>query len=110
MTHPNDTDNSKVRHHEIDPYTLKMSASHSKTLQTSDIVALVQNRGKVTLNGKELVLKSPSLTDSTLQEIVNEPTLSIKPLGTPTKNGECEFELRSSKRVLKIKINCKEHK
>jgi hypothetical protein len=83
--------------------------SHSKTLQASDIKALIQNKGKVTLQNRELTLKDPSPTDARLQEMIKEPTLTVTAIGDPTKDGECEYELKSIRRVLTIKVSCKDN-
>ncbi|MBA3813508.1 MAG: hypothetical protein H0X26_03315 [Alphaproteobacteria bacterium] len=88
--------------------TLKPSPNHNKSLQAVDIKALIQNQGKVTFQGRDLILIEPSATDPRFQEMINEPTLSVTALGDPSKNGDCEYELKSSGRILKIKVNSKD--
>jgi len=81
--------------------------SQTKTIQASDIKSLIQKEGKATINDKELVLKSPASTDPKLQEIVKDPALSVKPIGSATANGECEYELSANGKSVKIKVECK---
>jgi hypothetical protein len=80
---------------------------HKNFLQAADLKALSQNKGKVKLQDRELILKEPSATDSRFQEIINEPTLTVTPLGKPSKSGDCEYELKSATRVLTIKVSSK---
>ena len=110
MTKQNDTSgshNPNINQSEIDMHSLKAISSHSQT-QSSDIIALVQNKGKVILNDKEFILESPSYSDPVLQQIVTEPTLAIRALSKPTKTGECDYELKSSQRIVNVKITIKE--
>lgn len=103
----NEPNSSHAVPEHMDSSTLHPSRVDHKTIQSSDIVALLQNKGKVTLNGQTLVLKEPSATDPRFQEMINEPTLSVTPIGKPSERGECEYELRSTGRTLTIKIDCK---
>ncbi|MBY0500945.1 MAG: hypothetical protein K2P93_02975 [Alphaproteobacteria bacterium] len=101
---PKDSKNPNIHSAHIDSHTLKVSDPHSSTLKATDIVALIQNHGKVVLHGKEIVLMDPSSTDPRLKVMINEPTLSLMPIGKTPENGEGEYELRSSKRLVKLKL------
>jgi hypothetical protein len=79
----------------------------TKTIQASDIKSLIQRQGKATINDKEVTLKSPAASDPKLQEIVKDPSFSVKPVGTTSANGEREFELSANGKTVKIKIDCK---
>jgi len=79
----------------------------TKTIQASDIISLIQRQGKATINDKEVTLKSPAASDPKLQEIIKDPSLSVKPVGSPAANGEREYELSSNGKSVKIKIECK---
>lgn len=90
-----------------DSSALHSSRTNHKTIQSSDIVALLQNKGKVTLNGRTLTLKEPSASDPRFQEMINEPTLSVTPIGKPSESGAGEYEVTSTGRKLTIKIDSK---
>jgi len=90
-----------------DTYNPEGTQAQTKTIQVSDIKSLIQREGKATLNDKELILKSPAPTDPKLQEIIKDPALSIKPVGSATANGECEYELNANGKSVKIKVACK---
>jgi len=77
------------------------------SIQTSDIKSLIQGEGKATIGDKELVLKSRASTDPKLLEIMKDPTLSVKPIGSPAENGECEYELSANGKLVKVKVACK---
>jgi len=96
--------NPVEQHKELDPHTLKALQTPSKDIQASHIKALLQNKGKITLDGKELILKDPSPTDPRLLEMVDEPTLSVEPVSTPPEKGDCEYDLKSIGRKVRIKI------
>jgi len=93
--------------HQTGTSTLHPSRIDHKTIQSSDIVALLQNKGKVTLNGRTLTLKEPSASDPRFQEMINEPTLSVTPIGKPSESGAGEYEVTSTGRKLTIKIDSK---
>jgi len=78
----------------------------TKTFQPADIKKLVQNQGKTTINNQEFVLKSPAATDHNLQEIVKDPSFSVKPVGGTASNGACELELSANGKSVKIKVDC----
>lgn len=107
QTDPKKSKNPNINQPEIDMHSLKIISTHSD-VKTSDIIALVQNNGKVILNKKEFILKNPSYNDRILQQIITEPTLTIRPLGKPTKTGEFDYELKSIKRMVNIKISIKQ--
>ena len=92
MTHTNDPTNNQT---------------HTCTIQPSDIKNLIQQQGKLTINNKEFVLKSPTVTDPKLQEIVKDPAFSVKPVGDAAPNGECEYEVSANGKSVKIKLDCK---
>ena len=75
-----------------------------QTLQSSEIKSLIQKHGRVTFGDTEFVLKHPTPTDPTLQEIVNDPAFTATPAGRPSENGDCEYDLRASGKSLKIKV------
>jgi hypothetical protein len=104
---PRDSKNPNIHSTNIDPHTLKVSDPHSGAIKATDIVALIQNQGKILLHGKEIVLMDPSFTDPRLKVMISEPTLSITSIGKPSENGEGEYELRSSKRLVKLKLSIK---
>ena len=79
----------------------------TKTIQASDIISLIQRQGKATINDKEVTLKSPTASDPKLQEIIKDPSLSVKPVGSPSANGERKYELSANGKSVKIKIDCK---
>jgi len=81
--------------------------TETKTIQASDIKSLIQRQGKATINDKEFTLKSPVASDPKLQEIIKDPSLSVKPVGSPAANGEREYELSANGKSVKIKIDCK---
>ena len=81
--------------------------AETKTFQASDIKSLIQKQGKATINNKEFVLKSPASSDPKLQEIVKDPSLSVKAVGTAGANGEREYELTANGKSVKIKVDCK---
>jgi len=82
--------------------------TNPKIIQKSEIKDLIQRRGKLTTGDRELVLKSPVSTDPKLQEIINDPDLSVKPVGSPAANGENEYELTANGKSIKIKFDRKE--
>lgn len=104
---PKDSKNPNIHPLKIDSHALKKSVEHSNDLKATDIVALIQNQGKVTLDGKEIVLIDPSSTDSRLKVMINEPTLSLMHIGNTSEKGVNVYELRSSKRFLKLKLSIK---
>jgi hypothetical protein len=79
----------------------------AKAIQASDIKSLIQRQGKATINDKEVVLKSPAATDPKLQEIIKDPALTVKAVGSPGANGEREYELTANGKSVKIKVDCK---
>lgn len=79
----------------------------TKTFQASDIKSIIQGQGKATIGGKEFVLKHPASTDPKLQEIVKDTALSVKLIGSPAANGECEYELSANGKSVNIKVDCK---
>ena len=81
--------------------------TQAKNFQPSDIKSLVQRQGRATINDKEVILKSPAASDPKLQEIVKDPSLSVKPTGSAGANGETEYELSANGKSVKIKIDCK---
>jgi hypothetical protein len=78
----------------------------TKTFQPADIKKLVQSQGKAMIHDKEFVLKSPAATDHNLQEIVKDPSFSVKPVGGTAANGACEYELSAKGKSVKIKVDC----
>lgn len=94
------------QHKPSDKHFLKPSQAqaHSKEVKARDIRALLQNKGKVTLDGIELTLKEPSYTNHILQEIIHELTLSVHPVGDTSKDGEHEYDLISSARKMRVII------
>ena len=81
--------------------------THTKNIQASDIKNLIQKQGKLTINNKEFVLKSPAATDPKLQEIIKDPAFAVKPVGGAAANGECEYEVSANGKSVKIKLDCK---
>lgn len=79
----------------------------TKTIQASDIKSLIQRQGKATINDKEVILTSPAASDPKLQEIVKDPSFTVKPVGSAPAHGEREFELSANGKSVKIKIDCK---
>lgn len=84
----------------------KTDNPNTKTFQAHEIKSLIQRQGRATIGDQEVVLKHPAHTDPKLQEIVNDPTLSVKPIGSPAPNGECEYELSANGKTVKIKVEC----
>ena len=95
------------QHKPLDKHFLKPSSTHSKDIKARDIRSLLQNKGKVTLDGIELTLKEPSYTNRILQEIIHELTLSVHPVGDSSKDGEREYDLISSSRKIRVIIACR---
>ncbi|MBA3814640.1 MAG: hypothetical protein H0X26_09230 [Alphaproteobacteria bacterium] len=89
------------------PNTQGGENQHQKTFQASDIKALIQKQGKTTIGDKEVTLKAPSATDPKLQEIIKDPSFTVKPVGNPSSNGECEYDLTANGQSVKIKVDCK---
>jgi len=85
------------------------SQTQSKPIQASEIKNLVQRQGKATIGDKDFTLKDPAATDPKLQEIVNDPSLTVKPVGNPSSNGQCDYELSANGKTVKIKLDCKKH-
>ena len=90
-----------------DQNTTTGEQSHTKTIQASDIKTLIQKQGKTTINNKEFVLKSPSSTDTKLQEIIKDPSFAVKAVGATSATGESEYELNANGKSVKIKVECK---
>ena len=89
------------------PYNPTENQAQTRTIQASDIKALIQKQGKTTIDDKEFVLKSPAASDPKLQEIVKDPSLTVKSINGAAANGECEYELSAHGKSVKIKIDCK---
>ena len=83
--------------------------TQSKSFQPSEIKTLIQNQGKATFGDQDFVLKSPVSTDATLQEIIRDPSFTVKTSSPTSVNGECEYELKANGKSVKIKVNCKKH-
>ena len=81
--------------------------THTQSIHASDIKNLVRRQGKAIIGDQEFTLKDPAATDPKLQSIVNDPTLSVKPINTATANGQCEYELSANGKTVKIKVDCK---
>lgn len=92
------------QHKPLTKHFLKASSTHSKEIKARDIRSLLQNKGKVTFEGRELTLNEPSYTNHILQEIIHEPTLSVHPVGASSENEECEYDLISSGRKIRVII------
>jgi hypothetical protein len=88
-------------------YNPAENQTYAKAVQASDIKSLIQRYGRTTVGDKELVLKNPAPSDPRLQEIVKDPALTVKPIGSATANGECEYELSANGKSVKIKIDYK---
>jgi len=80
--------------------------NRSKDIQTSHIKDLVQRQGKSTVGDTSIQLKSPAFNDPHLQTIINDPTVSIKPVGKQTPEGNSEYELSANGKSVKVKISC----
>lgn len=85
--------------------TLQPVRADKMSIQASDIKALLQNTGKVTLNGRTLTLKDPAVTDERLLSMMEDPTLLIMPMGDSKKSGPLEYKLTSAGRTLTVKID-----
>lgn len=81
--------------------------TQAKTFQASDIKTLIQQQGKATIGTQAFTLTSPASTDPKLQEIVKDPSFSVKTVGSQSSNGECEYELSANGKSVKIKVDCK---
>lgn len=84
--------------------------THAKTFQASDIKNLVRQQGRATIGDQECTLKDPAASDPKLQAIINDPALSVKPIGNASGNGQCEYELSANGKSVKIKVDSKECK
>jgi hypothetical protein len=75
-------------------------------IKPSDIRNLVENSGKATINNKNMELRNPYYADFELQKIVNDGSMTIELLDTPTLSGIKEYELHSDAGSIKVKIYC----
>jgi hypothetical protein len=84
------------------------SETHERlsNFKPQDIKTLVQQNGTAKEGNKEFILKDLSPTDPTLQAIINDPFLEIKPIGSQTKSEEMYFDLKGAGRQVRIKIVC----
>jgi hypothetical protein len=82
----------------------KKDCSHLKSLQAQEVRNMVRNQGKSKVGGKECTLKSPSCNDPHLQAIINDPAFTVKPIGQPTDDGKCTYELNGGGKTLKVTI------
>jgi hypothetical protein len=76
-----------------------------KNFHPSDIKALIQKQGKVVLGNQEFTLQSPLATDPKLQAIVNDPSLTVKPI--KSSNGQAEYEVAANGKSVNITIGTK---
>ena len=81
-----------------------------KSIQASDIKNLIQRQGKTTIGNRVFTLKHPASTDPKLQAIINDPSVSVTPIGNATTNGQCEYELSANGKTVKIKVDSKTSK
>ena len=79
----------------------------AKTFKASEIKSIVQGNGKTTVGDRDCVLKHPASSDPKLQEIVNNPALTVKSVGSPSAQGECEYELSAEGKTVNIKFDTK---
>jgi hypothetical protein len=78
-----------------------------RQFQPADIKALIQKQGKTIIGNQEITLKTPSHTDPKLQEIIKDPSFSVRPIGNPTPAGEYEYDLSANGQSVKIKVDFK---
>ena len=93
--------------HPSNPCTSTGEKAHAKTISANDIKNLIQKQGNATIENCEFVLKNPAFADPKLQAIIIDPALTVKSVGTPAANGECEYELNANGKSVKIKVECK---
>ena len=79
--------------------------TQTKTIQASDIKALIQKHGKTTVGTQEITLTTPSATDANLQTIINDPTFTAKPI--TNANGQAEYEVSAKGKSVKIRVAVK---
>lgn len=80
---------------------------NTRNFQPNDIKGLIQRQGRAIIDDKEIVLKSPAVSDPKLQEIIKDPTLAVNPVTTNPENGEREYELTANGKSVNIKIDCR---
>ena len=86
-------------------YSSTGTQTPAKAIHPSDIKAIIQRRGKITIGNQEFTLKDPIATDPNLQAIANDPALTVKPI--KNANGQAEYELIAKEKSVKIKIDIK---
>lgn len=79
--------------------------TQKQTIQPNDIKALIQKQGKAKIGNQEFTLQQPAATDRELQNIINDPSLSVRAINH--SNGQAEYELSAKGRSVKIKIGVK---
>lgn len=82
----------------------KNTGNNVVNFKPSDIKSLVQGQGRATIGERECVLKYPAVTDQKLQQIVNNPSFSAKPVGATPNHGEWEYELSAQGQTVNIKF------
>lgn len=74
-------------------------------IQPNDIKAIIQKQGKTKIGNEEFTLQQPSATDRELQEIINDPSVTIKKINE--SKDKREYELNAKGKTIKIKIDVK---
>ena len=80
-------------------------ASAPRGFQASDIRNLIQNHGKVEVDGQEWALRAPSWNDSALQAIIKDPQFTVKPTGRSSTDGKVTYELRGHGKTINVTIS-----
>lgn len=77
-----------------------------QNIQIRDIQKLITQHGKIEEGNKEITLKDPSVTDSRIQAILNDPTCELKPIKPQATNNEMFYDLRANGRNIRIRVAC----
>lgn len=72
--------------------------------QVSQIKAFLEKHGRSTIGDTTFELKSPTYNNPDLLNIINDPTVTIEPVGKVTKDSNSEFRLTAQGKSVNIKI------